>query len=75
LKVDSAIEKLTADVKETALKHDASLVGIVLASIIDSFSNLWVGWEIQQYTRKATEIMPDAKSVVVVGYHVWDDML
>lgn len=75
MKADSAIEKLTADAKETALKHNAALVGIVSTNDIDSLPTIWVGWEIQQYTRKTTEIMPEAKSVVVMGYHVWDDML
>jgi epoxyqueuosine reductase QueG len=75
LKVDSAVEKLTANVKETALKCGAALVGVVSANVIDSFPTVWVGWEVQQYTKKTKEIMPDAKSVVVMGYHVWDDML
>jgi epoxyqueuosine reductase QueG len=75
LRAASAVEKLTADVKENVLKYDAALVGIVSAEAIDASPTIWVGWRIRQYTKKATEIMPDAKSVVVMAYHVWDDML
>ena len=68
-------EKLGAEVKEDALKSGASLVGIVSANAIDALPPIWVGWTIQDYTKKTSETMPDAKSVVVLGYHVWDDML
>jgi epoxyqueuosine reductase len=68
-------ETLTAELKPTALKFGASLVGIVAAHDIDASPKIWVGWSIQQYTKKTTDIMPDAKSIVVMGYHVWDDML
>jgi len=75
LRTNSKAEKLTSEIKEVALNSGASLVGIVSATVIDSFPRIWVSWKIQRYTRKATEILPDAKSVVVIGYHVWDDML
>jgi len=71
----SEAEKLAAEVKEDALKSGASLVGIVSANAIDAFPAIWVGWSIQEHTKKTSEVMPDAKSVVVMGYHVWDDML
>jgi len=69
------ISKLTSEIKQVALDQGASLVGIVSASTIDSFPVIRVGWKIQEYTKKTTDIMPDAKSIVVIGYHVWDDML
>lgn len=75
LKINSDIENLTAELKETALKFGANLVGIVPAHAIDSLPKIWVGWKIQEYTKKTVDIMPDAKSVIVMGYHVWDDML
>lgn len=75
LKVNSGDVNLVAEVKQTALNYGASLAGIVCAKTVDSFPSIWVGWEQQHYTRKTTEIMPDAKSVVVMAYHVWDDML
>jgi len=51
------------------------LVGVVPSRSIDSFKPVWVGWKIQEYTQKTTEIMPDSKSIIMAGYHVWDDML
>jgi len=67
-------KKLTTEVKETALRVGADLVGVVSAQDIDAFPKQWVGWKIQEYTQKTTEIMEDAKSVVVLGCHVWDDI-
>jgi epoxyqueuosine reductase QueG len=75
LKATSKTDGLTADVKELAVRHGASLVGVVSASSIDAFPAIWVGWTIQQYTKKTTEVMPEAKSIIVMGYHVWDTML
>lgn len=75
MKTNHTAEKFTSEVKEIALNAGASLVGIVSASAIDSFPRIWIGWKYQEYTKKAAEIMPDAKSIVVIGYHVWDDML
>lgn len=72
---NSEAGKLTANVKEVAVKSGASLVGVVSANAIDAFPSIWVGWTIQEYTKKASEVMPETKSVVVMGYHVWDDML
>ncbi len=72
---DSEAAKLTSEVKEIALNSGATLVGVVSAKAIDSLPSVWVGWKLQQYTKKAADIMPDARYVVVIGYHVWDDML
>lgn len=68
-------ERLTVDVKEAAMKSGASLVGIVSSEVADSVPKIWVGWKIQEYTRRSVDVMADAKSIVVLGYHVWDDML
>lgn len=75
MKKNPKVEELTSKVKEIALESGASLVGIVSASMIDSFPIIWVGWKIQDHTKITTDVMPDAKSIVVIGYHVWDDML
>jgi len=72
---ESEAERLTKEVKEFAVKSGASLVGIVSASTIDALPPVWVGWTIKEYTKKTVDTMPDAKSIVVIGYHVWDDML
>ena len=75
MKVESKPERLTREVKEVALKSGASLVGIVSSASIDSFPSHWVGYTIREYIKKTTDIMPDTKSVIVIGYHVWDDIL
>lgn len=75
MKISPSTEKFTLNVKEIALESGADLVGIVLAEVIDSSPRVWVGWKIKEYTKKSKDIMPDAKSVVVIGYHLWDDML
>jgi hypothetical protein len=71
----SEAETLTIEVKDAMLKSGASLVGVVRASVIDAFPKIWVGWTIKRYTEKTTDCMPGAESIVVIGYHVWDDML
>jgi len=75
LENDVEAERLALEVKEVASKAGADLVGIVPAEAIDALPRVWVGWEIQAYTKRTTEIMPDARSVVVIGIHLWDDML
>jgi len=75
LKASSEAKKLTAEVKDLALDSGASVVGIVSAGAIDALPPVWIGWKIQEYTKKACELMPDARSIVVMGYHIWDDML
>ncbi|MEM2281622.1 MAG: hypothetical protein QXZ68_06515 [Candidatus Bathyarchaeia archaeon] len=68
-------EKLTGEVKQLAFQSGASLVGVVSAEVYDSMPRVWVAWKIQDFSKKAVEVLPEAKSVVVLGYHVWDDML
>ncbi len=75
MKADSQAEKLSKEVKEVALSSGADLVGIVSAGTIDALPKVWVGWTIQDYNKRTTDVMPDSKSIVVIGNHVWDDML
>jgi hypothetical protein len=75
VKSRSEAEKLASAVKTAAFKSRATLVGIVSAENIDAFPPVWVAWKYREYTKKTTEGLPDAKSIVVMGYHVWDDML
>ena len=75
LAANSEVEKLTVEVKEAALDAGADLVGVVSSAAIDAHPRHWVGWKIQEYTKKTTEIMPEAKSVIVIGFHVWDYLL
>jgi epoxyqueuosine reductase QueG len=71
----SHVEKLTSGIRKVALDSGADLVGIVSAEMIDASPRVWVGWKYQEYTKKTTDIIPDAKSVIVIGHHLWDDML
>ena len=72
----SEAEKLSAEIKQIASKAGANLVGIVLPRVIDDLPKVWVGFkEIQNYTKKAADIMRDAKSIIVMGYHIWDNAL
>jgi len=75
LRADVHAENIAAEIKEVASKSGADLVGIVSTSAIDTIPGIWVGWEIQEYTKRTAEIMPDSKSIVVMGIHLWDDML
>jgi len=75
LKTGSEPERLAAEVKEVAFKAGANLVGIVSTDVIDALPPVWVGWTIKEYTKKTADLLPDAKSIVVIGYHVWDDIL
>jgi len=72
---ESEAERLAKEVKDFAIKSGANLVGIVSAAAIDALPTVWVGWTIREYTKKTVDTMPDAKSIVVIGYHVWDDMM
>lgn len=74
MKANSDAEKLATEVKEVAIDSGADLAGVVLAATMDAVPSHWVGWKVQQYTKKTTEIMPDASSVVAIGFHVWDDI-
>lgn len=75
MKVSSEAKKLAVETKEVALNAGADLVGVVSAADIDAYPRHWIGWKIQNYTKKTNEIMPDAKSIVVIGFHVWDYVL
>jgi len=68
-------ERFTEEVKRLALQSGVNLVGVVSAEAYDALPKVWVAWKIQDYSRKAVEVLPEAKSVVVLGFHVWDDML
>jgi ferredoxin len=72
---ESEAETLTKEVKELAINSGANLVGIVSAATIDALPAVWVGWTIREYTKKTVDVMPESKSIVVIGYHVWDNML
>jgi epoxyqueuosine reductase QueG len=66
--------RLTKEVKEKALSAGADLVGIVLVESVDSIPCHWVGWQVKESTVKTSHYMKEAKSVIVLGYHAFDDI-
>ena len=71
---DQKTDKLTREVKEYALDHGADLVGVISAESIDVIPKHWIGWEVQSNTQKTTDYLENPKSVVVLGYHAFDDI-
>lgn len=65
---------LTQEIKEYALSHGAELVGVLSPESIDAFPEYWIGWQIQQTSKKTTDYMEYAKSIIVLGYHAYDDI-
>ena len=65
---------LTKEIKEYALSHGAELVGILSAESIDAFPEYWIGWQIQESSKKTTDYMENPKSIIVLGYHAFDDI-
>ncbi|MBL7078888.1 epoxyqueuosine reductase [Candidatus Bathyarchaeota archaeon] len=52
----------------------ADLVGVITAESLDAVPSYWVGWEINDQTKKTGDYMEGARSVIVLGYHAWDDV-
>jgi ferredoxin len=71
----SEIRDLTQKVKKRAISSGAELVGIVSTEALDSLPRIFVSfWEYQEYTRKSTDFLKDARSAIILGYHAWDDV-
>jgi epoxyqueuosine reductase QueG len=66
--------ELTLEVKKYALNNGADLVGILLADSIDNMPEFWIGWQINQHSKKTTDYMERPQSIVVLGYHAFDDI-
>jgi epoxyqueuosine reductase len=67
-------EELTREIKDYALNHGAELVGILTPEAIDTFPKYWIGWQIQQTSKKTTDYLNNPKSIIVLGYHAFDDI-
>lgn len=65
---------LTKEIKEYALSHGAELVGVLSPESIDAMPKFWVGWQVKQWSKKTSDYMDDAKSIIVLGYHAFDDI-
>ena len=68
------VVRLTKEVKAKALSSGADLVGIVSTESVDAIPRHWIGWEVQAYTKKSQDYLEGSKSIVVLGYHAWDDI-
>lgn len=69
-----ATKELTTQLKAYATKQlGVDLIGICTAADLDVLEPVYVGWTIRVYTRRVCEVLPEACSVIVIGYHVWDD--
>ena len=67
-------EELTRRIKDYALSHGSELVGVLSPESIDSTPSYWIGWQIQQKSKKTTDYMEDPSSILVLGYHAFDDI-
>lgn len=67
------VMNLTRDVKEKAMSSGAQLVGVVSAERADTIPRHWIPWIHQAYTKKTEDYLEGSRSVVVLGYQVWDD--
>jgi len=67
-------EALTQEIKEYALTHGAELVGVLLPESIDSMPEYWIGWQVKQTSKKTTDYMDNPRSIIVLGYHAFDDI-
>jgi len=68
------MEALTREIKEYALCHGAELMGVLSPESIDAMPEYWVGWQVQQASKKTTDYMNTPRSIIVLGYHAFDDI-
>ena len=66
--------RLTDEVKKYALTHGADLVGILKPDLIDTEPEYFIGWQIQEPSKKTRDYMKDTKSIIMLGYHAFDDI-
>ena len=69
-----AIE-LTEDVKSNAHRYGFVLVGITAAEKLDSIPSHFIAHrDYRVWSKKTTDYMADAKSVIILGASVWDNL-
>jgi len=70
--------KTSEEIKEKAFSLGADLVGIITAQSIDAVPSHFRKWDDfyqnPAYTKKTIDYLEDARSVVVLGFQVWDDI-
>jgi len=66
---------LTEEVKSRARRYGFDLVGIVSASDLDAVPSHWIGHrDYRCYTKKTTDYLDCARSLLIMGVRVWDDV-
>jgi hypothetical protein len=67
--------ELTGRVKDYARSFSpwedigADIVGVITAESLDAVPSYWVGWQINDHTKRTGEYLEGARSVIVLGYH------
>ncbi|MBD3207157.1 hypothetical protein GF319_12550 [Candidatus Bathyarchaeota archaeon] len=67
-------KELTKKIKNYAISHGSELVGVLSPESIDSYPSYWIGWQIQERSKKTIDYMEDPRSILVLGYHAFDDI-
>jgi epoxyqueuosine reductase len=65
---------LTKNIKEFALNQGAELVGVLNPQSIDEEPGYYIGWQVQESSKTTKDYMKDAKSIIILGYHAFDDI-
>ncbi len=66
---------LTEAVKLNAVKYGFDLVGITTAERLDAVPSHYIAHrDYRTWTRKTSDFLPGAKSVIILGARVWDDI-
>jgi len=67
--------ELTKKVKERSRRYGFDLVGVISAEIMDNVPRHYIAHrDYKTWTKKTTDYMEDAKSVIILGTRVWDDL-
>ena len=67
--------ELTKDLKERARRYGFDLVGVVSAEALDEVPSHFIAHrDYKTWTKKTTDYMEDARSVIILGARVWDDL-
>ena len=67
--------ELTKNLKERATRYGFDLVGVISAKTLNNAPSHYIAHrDYQTWTKKTTDYMEDAKSVIILGTRVWDDL-
>ena len=67
--------ELTKNLKERATRYGFDLVGVISAKTLDDVPSHYIAHrDYETWTKKTTDYMEDAKSVIILGARVWDDL-